>query len=259
MSSELFTIFGICGTSIIVILVWIIAIEIQYRRSIPLSTIPDTPRPFGYKMHLYALKTDQTQEVAEAFTLKDPQSINWEFGFEMAYPIGHRGKRYNANRQLIFVCPPVNGWTLVVGYGVPYLDMDSTSESHSFYLTLSERFGEAQFFDSLRLVDKYTWVKAVEGTLVRGYSMTADGQIMSFGELSPAEAALGFELPTSDNLPPDCDEWPENVGFVSEKTVLRIAGSWSVNPIDFEKYHVRPALGLVGEPEHQPYAESAEA
>ena len=240
----LFSILAVGAVSLIGI-TRLVAQEIDYRRSIPLSIIPDRPKPFGYKMYWYALKTIKTQEVVEAFNLKNPKPINWEFGVEIRYSREYRFERFRARRQAIYVAPPVNGWTLVIGTGLPYLTKDESSDGYALFLHLSKLFGEAQFFDSLRGVDAYTWARAVQGKLIRAYSFGEyEEQMWDMGELTLAEKELGYVLPTLGNYQNENDQWQ----WPKESDVLQIAGKWSVNPGELDTYDIPASLGVLGEP-----------
>lgn len=103
----------IIGTGFCFLIAWFIYHELDYRQSIPLSKIPDKPVSFGYKMYWYALRTEKTRDVIEAFDLQNPRPINWKFGVQTTGSRKYRYQRYSGNKSAIFVSPPVCGWTLV--------------------------------------------------------------------------------------------------------------------------------------------------
>jgi len=235
----------IFGAAMLLAITWLIYHEMDYRRSIPLSIIPDKPKPFGYKMYWYALRTETTQDVIEAFDLQNPRPINWEFGVQATGSRKYRYRRYSNKKPAIFISPPVCGWTLAIGNWLPYLSNDETSSAYQLFLHLSSLFGEAQFFDSLRNVDTYSWVKAVQGRLVRAFSI---GQYEEYfwdgGELTKAEEGLGYLLPSFETLLDEKIPWK----WPTEKDVLQIAGEWSVNPGLIDQYDVPQSLGFLCDP-----------
>lgn len=113
------------------------------------------------------------------------------------------------------------------------------------FLHLSILFGEAQFFDSLRNVDTYSWVKAIQGRLVRAFSI---GQYEEYfwdeGESTKAEEDLGFLLPSFETLLDEKPPWK----WPTEKDLLHIAGEWSVNPSKIDRYDTPKSLGVLCNP-----------
>jgi hypothetical protein len=221
-------------------------VKIDVRKSKPLLTIPDKPKSFGYKTYWYAVKTTKTEDVAKAFNLKNTRPVNWEYGLGISLSWGYQYQKHSTSNQVYFVTPPINGWTLVVGAGLPYLINDKSSKAYALFLQLSELFNESHFFESNRSVDYYTWAKAIQGKLIRAYSVGQEEEAFwNEGKKTVAEKELGYELPTWETF------FDENItlGWPNEIDVLDIAGEWSVNPAELENYDLPESLGILGEPD----------
>ncbi len=123
----------------------------------------------------------------------------------------------------MFVCPPVDGWTLAVGND---LLLDHPIDIATLSTTLRT---EAQQFSSHRVVDAYSWSMARNGVLVRAFEYVGEqGEIVrSVGALTPAEhaspAAEFLSLPEGPDES-EVETWPD------EGTVLGIAAAWSIDP-----------------------------
>lgn len=135
----------------------------QITRTINYSAIADTiktsPVPFGYKCVWFAVKSNSHSDVVEALSFKDKAVTNWEIGIREAY------------NNSVFVTPPIDGWVLIVGWGLPSGDStQSIDEIKHLANKLSTQFGEAQFFGTHRIVDYHAWSKSVNGNIIRYYS-----------------------------------------------------------------------------------------
>ena len=185
---------------------------------------PDTPMPFGYKMAWYAVKSTNSQVVADALKLKSQHPANWKDGFKEAYD----GKD-------VFVSPPVSGWVFVVGFPI-FPDLKPVPEEKCLarLKDLSQQFGEAQLFATHRGVSSHAWAKAVGGNLLRAFGYNGDEgrDVWGVGQQTKEEADLGLKYPAGKE--PD------------EEDVMRLAGRWSLNPQNNGKLQVSPTLGIIG-------------
>src|ERR1700712_5712569 len=72
--------------------------------------VPDSAVGFGYKCMWFAVKTDKKNRLAEILKLKNLSDCNWQVGID---------KAYNGS---VFITPPIDGWTLACGWGLPHGD-----------------------------------------------------------------------------------------------------------------------------------------
>jgi len=110
------------------------------------KTTLDSAIDFGYNCMWIAVKTTDKKELVEALETKDNSESNWEVGIESAYKGG------------IFITPQIGDWTLVCGLGLPHADSKKgIEEINKILCTLSNKFGEAQFFVQT------TWLNTIVG------------------------------------------------------------------------------------------------
>lgn len=171
---------------------------------------PDFPVAFGYKCNWLCVKANSPLEVIEKLNLKNPEPSNWDKGIEMAYN-GYR-----------FVSPVLDGYVLVVNYGMDILTLAPELLDDSAML-----FPELQFFVTQRVSDYHAWVKYEHGRMIRGYGWSGcDGIVfLNRGSLTPEELRLGFT-----NLLPDSDADWKLYHTPNEEYVLGIAAAWGIDP-----------------------------
>ncbi|HEX4182792.1 MAG TPA: hypothetical protein VHY34_06010 [Caulobacteraceae bacterium] len=256
-------------------IVWSRRVDTPGESEPPSPLTPDLPRQFGSKINWFAIKTVDVQSVAEALGLTGLRPSNWSNGIEDAcqsspeHPI------------TVFVSPPVEGWTFVVGAGLPYpADSDRNGGNLPFgkrfrtlFGELSRRFEEVQFFGSDRVVDFSAWARAHNGQAIRVFSYVgAQGEVLANeGGQTPEERALGLIDPGSRN-PADATDYlceqeealmdgegevtdadeDDSDGvtpkaFPDEDDVIDLAGRWSLNPYELEALNPEPALGWLAE------------
>ena len=189
---------------------------------------------WGYKTAWYAIKSPaDPSEVAKILGVKELKEVSWPVGVGISYgPPEQCG---------IFVSNAVEGWTFAVGMALANEHTENLIGTYeSNLIALSEKFGEAQFFATHRVVDMHIWARAVAGKLTRSYFYVGEqGEVFrNLGEPTPAEVSFTF-------LTKPMDKWDK---FPDEEDVLSIASSWSINPVTFEdkKESLESAKGLLG-------------
>src|SRR5262249_20631 len=134
---------------------------------------PDKPRPFGYKVSWFAVKTADPAAVLAALEIGEAVPANWASGIEPAYSNRDPHTRHTSR----FVSAPINGWVLGVSSWLPYpvaeeaqMEPPHDEIGRKFdvlFSRLMSRFGDVQFFGSHRGVGFVTWTRAVDGKPVR--------------------------------------------------------------------------------------------
>lgn len=235
---------------------------------------PDKPEPFGFKVSWFAVKATDPASVLDALEFREVTPANWASGLAAAY-----GDSQSTDRW-IFVSPPIGGWVLVIGGWLPY----PTIETHHdigrrfdvLFSRLMERFDDAQFFGSHRVVDFVAWARALKGKPMRIFAWSgSEGAVLAnAGEQTPEEAKLGF--PDLSGLSPsDAGDRIFQIAeqqnaeesaliasglsgreararlrqngvhaFVSETDVVELAGLWSIDPTQLSNLDYSPGLGL---------------
>ena len=202
-----------------------------------LDTVPDTPLAFGYKCMWFAVKTEDKDRVAKVLNLKNIKPSSWKSGIEQAY---------NAS---VFVTPPIDGWVLVAGWGLPHGDtQESLAEVKTIAGTLSKEFGEAQFFCSHRVVEYHCWLQAINSNTQRLYSYMGE-QLQNIEIVGkPTDAEKGYNLVNTFSAEAEKDDYWDNEDLIipDEQLVMKIAGAWSIDPTLIENNKNIKGLGLLG-------------
>src|SRR5258708_37798318 len=119
-----------------------------------------------------AVKSQSLLAVQAALGLNNPTRCCWMEGLE----------------RKLFIAPPVKGWILVVGSGLPDASED-VDRCYRFVLHLSRKLGHVQFFSLNRVLNHHAWVRADGGRVVRAYAW-AGRTIWKQGTRTAAEADL---------------------------------------------------------------------
>ena len=218
----------------------ILAPRLRERR-IVFDVTPDRPTPFGLKMAWLAIRTRDTARVLEALGLVDPRPCNWNSGIGSVYD-DHLSENH------IFVSPPVNDWTFVVGLALPYpVGPRFVDKCTPLLLDLGRQFPEVQYFFSYPLIDFFAWARVRNGNLVRAFAISEEGTIWNKGKITPEERGLGlklFELRGVRGRKGDAGG--ELILYPTEEHVLRLASRWSFDPTRLEAAPVPAGLGFIG-------------
>jgi hypothetical protein len=195
------------------------------------KSIPDKPESFGPRCMWFAIRTEDTQRVIEVMALKHSEPCNWAVGIEKAY------------EDDIFITPPIDGWTMVVGWGLPSADTpEGIREVKESLLLLSKEFGEAQYFITHRTVDYHLWMKAVNGSGIRAFGFGEGENVIIEGD--PADFAA--RLDNAEEVSQKKFTIVQNFTNPGEQTVMDIAGKWSVDPSMLsDRNDLEPGLGIL--------------
>jgi len=85
----------------------------------------------------------------------------------------------------LFVSPPINGWILVAGLGLPE-PSDDVDRVFQLYSSSEPRGGQVQYFSVNRAVNSHAWVLADHARVRRAYAW-AGSTLWTQGELTSAE------------------------------------------------------------------------
>lgn len=147
------------------------------------------------------------------------------------------------HQQALFLAPPVNGWVLITGPGVPDPAGDIDEVFHVLR-ALSIRLGAAQFFCFNRALGYHGWAWARGGGIVRGFAWTGQ-TIWNEGDLTPAERTFRMRCPAYDEPSQDNAISQDSILANIDKVPL-LAARWSVDPVSVHQ-QIPHAIGVTGE------------
>lgn len=177
-----------------------------------------------------------------AIRSRDMVSVQSALGLRNAAPCSW-AEGLAADRK-IFIAPPVNGWTLVFGSGLPDPGED-VDAAFRFLRELSRKLGHVQFFQAEPLLQHHAWVLAEFGRIVRAYAW-AGATVWNQGVKTTAETTLGVKCFGYGEIT-TTDEWTVADFIVSNvEKVPQIARRWSLDPAEIDLRTVANAQGIAG-------------
>jgi hypothetical protein len=194
------------------------------------SLMPLQPAPPQRPGRWLAIRTRDTQAVQLALGLRNPQPCSWTEGLITA--------------RKLFIAPPINGWTLVFGAGLPAPDVD-VDRCFCFLRELSLKFGPVQFFQADTLLQHHAWAWLESGRVVRGYAW-AGTTLWQQGVKTSAEIALGLNcFGYGEN--PGSDDWSLADHLVTNvEKVPQLAQRWSLDPAEIDARLLGRQPGITG-------------
>ncbi len=179
-----------------------------------------------------AVKSNSLGAVQAALGLHNPKPCSWIEGL--------------AGDEKLFVAPPVKGWILVMGTGLP----DPTEDADAcfrFVLGLSRKLGQVQLFSASRVLHHHAWVKANGGKILRAYAW-AGKTLWQQGPPTSAEKELGLKcFDYVDSAEPISFGQPDPIALNVDKVPL-LAARWSLDPGHIDQRFLVREHGVAGEP-----------
>jgi hypothetical protein len=176
------------------------------------------------------IKSRNLRRVQAALGLDHPKACSWLEGL--------------AGEEPLFIAPPVKGWILVTGSGVPDPCEDADA-AFRFLLELSRKLGHVQCFSASRLLHHHAWIQAKKGRVVRAYAW-AGRTLWNQGRQTRAEKQLGLSCYAYMEPVPDGGlNQPE----VLESNVLKVpllAARWSLDPERIYEHLLEKESGVAG-------------
>jgi hypothetical protein len=230
----------------LVILTTVVAATIVVPRLVPhhirFADRPDRPRAFGCDMAWLAIRSDDTVAVANALGLSRLRAANWDSGVGAIYDS-------EISNGLVFIAPPIKGWTLVAAEALPIPAGESFIDKMTPLLRhLAIEFPAVQYFASFPIIDFYAWARFEKGRRVRAFAVGDGGVVWNAGKPSPEERQLGLSFIEIRGI----SERHGDLGgelqlYPTEEHVLAVAGSWSVNPMAIEALRIPSSAGWIAD------------
>lgn len=177
-----------------------------------------------------AVKSRSAVAVQVALSLHNPKPCSWLEGF--------------TNVDMLFVAPPVKGWILVTGRGLPDPGQDIDA-CFRFVSGLSRKLGKVQFFTANRATGHHAWIKAHDGRIVRAYAW-ANTTVWQQGPPTREEVALHLacfdyaESPKTGIIP------PSRVFAANVSKVPLLAARWGLDLTSVRAHFLLDEHGVTG-------------
>lgn len=216
------------------VLAILLAMSVQARRDarrgpFRVDQQPDAPKPFGYKMAWLAVRTEDSAGLARLLHLDSRLVANWNSGIGTVYDDALGGSH-------VYVTPAVDGWTFVVGLGLPHpVGPAFVDKLTPLLLSLGRQYPDVQYFFTYPLIDFFAWARMKDGKLVRAFAVNDEGVVWNKGRISKEERALGLRLFELRGVRErHGDAGGELVLYPTEDHVLQIARGWGLDPTGIE-------------------------
>lgn len=147
--------------------------------------------------------------------------------------------------ERLFIAPPVKGWVLIIGSGLPD-PADDVDVCFRFLTSLSQKLGPVQFFKANRVLGHHAWVRVENGQVMRGYAW-AGKTLWNQGLPTRAETEFGLKCFQYFESPDQTFEESEIAAANVEK-VFSLASRWSIDPVSVDENLFEHAYGIAGEP-----------
>jgi len=179
------------------------------------------------------VKSSNPATVQAALNLHHPTPCSLEEGLAEAHD------------DKLFISPPIGGWILVLGSGLPD-PAEDVDRCFRFLTQVSRKLGQVQFFSSSRVLNYHSWALTDKGRVYRGYSWAGE-TIWNQGPVTAAERDLDLI----------CFEYGAEVNAFTAREALAancekvslLASRWGVDPTLLGSGNWR-GNGIVGEWSH---------
>ena len=150
-----------------------------------------------------------------------------------------------SGEEKLFIAPPVKGWVLIIGSGLPD-PADDVDVCFRFLTGLSQKLGPVQFFKANRVLGHHAWVRVENGEVIRGYAW-AGKTLWNQGIPTRAETEFGLNCFQYFESPDETLEESEIAAANVEKVPF-LASRWSLDPASVDENLFDHAYGIAGEP-----------
>lgn len=218
------------------VLLWMIGLHRRTRAARQLLprtvAVPIFESAFASRPPLWlAVRAADPKPVQSALGLNQPTPCSWTEGM--------------TGERKFFIGPPVNGWIIVTGSGLPNPSCD-VDECFRFLARISGQLGQVQLFHADRILHHHAWAHAENGVVTRAYAWAGE-TIWNQGAKTPAETELSMKC-FGYGEEPNADSWAAvewtaaNVGKVP-----LLATRWSLDPARINERARNHADGIAGE------------
>jgi hypothetical protein len=226
------------------IVISLVAIGHRRRRHAPLLETPVpaarslvspprlNPAAFENPCRWLAIRSSNLSAAQSVLRLANPTPCSWDDGIS------------KLNDRSLFISPPIKGWILVVGLGLPD-PADDVDQCYHFILKVSRELGQVQFFSANRVVNYHAWIRADGGRIVRGYAWAGE-TLWNQGARTQAEIDLGlkcFDYGEEAVLSAGSSESHQ----ANAEKINFLAARWSLDPTSIDHTMLPADYGIAGD------------
>ena len=183
----------------------------------PLTTARRRPVPFQMPARWLAIRTGNTALVRETFGLVNAPPSPWSEALA------------RSRMRRIFVSPPVDGWTLVIGAKLPDPAQD-IDVAYRFLTHASRALGEVHFYTADRVLSFHTWARLDDGHVTRAYGWAGE-TLWNEGRVTLEEKLLGLRCRAYGEEPEPIRYGDVPPELHNTERVILLARRWSVDPV----------------------------
>jgi hypothetical protein len=180
-----------------------------------------------------AIRCSDILKIQAVLGLHNPTPCSWSDGFSRS-----------SDRKL-FITPPVQGWSLVVGQGLPEPG-DDIDQLYHFLTQLGRALGSVQYFHAERVFNHHAWVRIENNQIYRAYAWAGE-TLWNQGEATAAEKALELKCYAYGENPIPFPFSPRDSHGSNTEKVIQLAARWSVDPMAINSLKLKAGLGITGE------------
>jgi hypothetical protein len=197
------------------------------------AAAPYHPSVFEQACRWVCIKSTHVEAVQLALHLHNPVPCSWCEGLS------------RLSEHKLFVSPPIRGWILVVGPGLPDPSAD-VDRCFVFLQQLSRVFNHLQFFSVDRALNHHAWVRVDGGRFRRAYAWAGE-TLWNQGKPTAAEVELGLKcLEYGEVAFGGAAGSPEGATPNSER-IMALAARWSFDPSAVTERTLHAGLGVAGD------------
>ncbi len=191
------------------------------------------PPLFNLPARWLAVRSSNSMLIQSALGLHNPTPCSWEEGLSAAH------------EHKLFISPPINGWTLIMGSHLPE-PADDVDRCFRFLLELSRKLGHVQFFSVNRPVNHHAWVQADQGVVVRAYAW-AGRTLWTQGKPTRAELELHLKCYGYGDGEERIDFGRPDPAAMNTERLPLLAARWSIDPTSIDARMLKENNGIAGQ------------
>lgn len=180
-----------------------------------------------------AVRCSNLIKVQTALSLHNPTPCSWSEGFS------------KVSERKLFISPPVKGWIIIVGQGLPDPSEDPDKLFH-FLMNLAGELGSVQYFSANRVLNHHSWIRIENSRIYRAYAWAGE-TVWNQGDITAAEKELELKIHDYCENPMPFPFTARDSHAANTEKVIQLASRWSIDPMALNSHNLKGSLGIAGE------------